>query len=128
VPPQRQERYEKVNVNTILKEYSRQLRHNQTKAEAHLWYYLRAGRLADYKFKRQYVIENFIVDFYCAKTKTAIEIDGDEHYTKEHQEYDETRSKVLNSKRINILRYTNREVICKTDNVLSDIFEALSKH
>ena len=109
--------------SAVITEYAKQLRHNQTKAETFLWQHLRAGRLAEYKFKRQYIIENYIADFYCAQAKLVIEIDGDDHYTEEHQEYDISRSQVMQSKGIQVLRYTNREVICELNRVLEDIYK-----
>lgn len=104
-----------------LDNFAKQLRGNQTKAETLLWQYLRAGRLAEYKFRRQYAIGTYIVDFYCVKAKIAVEIDGDDHYTEEHQIYDAKRSAELSSNKIEVLRYTNREVIYETDRVLEDI-------
>ena len=107
--------------NITLKEYSQKLCHNQTQAENRLWFFLRANRLSFLKFRRQQVIENFIVDFYCAKYKLIIEIDGDEHFTEEHKIYDNERSKILSVKGYKILRYTNREIANWIDTVLEDI-------
>jgi len=55
------------------------LRQNQTNAEKHLWQFLRNRNLADYKFRRQYPIEPYIVDLMCFSHKLIIELDGGHH-------------------------------------------------
>ena len=84
------------------------LRKNMTKPERKLWYeFLKEYQV---KFQRQKTIENFIVDFYCAKAKIVIELDGGGHYTSEQIEYDRERTKVLESHKLKVLRFTNTEV------------------
>ena len=56
------------------------LRNRMTQAEKILWYYLRGRSLKGYKFRRQYGIGQYIVDFYCPAIRLVIEIDGDSHY------------------------------------------------
>lgn len=75
------------------KKKQRELRNNATHAEKILWQYLRAKRLDGLKFRRQYSIDVFVVDFYCPKVKLAIEIDGDSHFEGEAVEYDFDREK-----------------------------------
>ena len=79
--------------NQKLKANSRVLRKNMTKEEAHLWYQF----LCRYspRFRRQYVIGNYIVDFYCHQTKVAVELDGSQHYDPETIEYDKKRTEYL---------------------------------
>ena len=117
-----------MSVKNTLRKYSRQLRHNQTQAENHLWYFLRANRFQALKFKRQKVIGNYIVDFYCAKCKLIIEIDGDEHFTAEHKIYDDERSKILSLSGFKVIRYTNREIIHETKRVLDDILMEIENY
>lgn len=58
---------------------ARRLRKSSTKEENHLWYdFLRTYPV---RFHRQYVIEQYIVDFFCPKAKPVIELDGSQHYT-----------------------------------------------
>jgi len=57
----------------------RKLRQNQTNAEELVWRYLRNRHIPGYKFKRQYSIDHFVIDFYCAELKLAVEIDGASH-------------------------------------------------
>lgn len=101
------------------------LRNNMTKEERHLWYdYLRNYPV---RFTRQKVLANYIADFYCAKAKLAIELDGSQHYTKEGLEKDEERTAFLNKYGIVVLRIPNGNIendfygICKyIDNVVKE--------
>ena len=74
---------------------------------------------ADYKFLRQKPIADFIVDFYCAELRLAIEIDGDSHA--ESREYDVGRTAVLNALGIRVVRYTNDEVMKNLEGVYDDL-------
>jgi len=60
----------------IKKRFARSLRKNQTPAEMKVWKLLRNRRFLGLKFRRQHVVEGFVVDFYCPECKIAIEIDG----------------------------------------------------
>ena len=62
------------------------------------------------KFTRQRIIDNYILDFYCAKIKLAIEIDGSQHYDEVGVIKDKERTTVLNNYGISVLRFTNREI------------------
>ena len=91
--------------NTIL---AKNLRKNATKQEKHLWY----DFLKDYeiKFQRQKTIGEYIVDFYCPSLKLAIEIDGNQHYSKEGLEKDNIRTKEINKQGVQIIRITNNQI------------------
>ena len=65
--------------NDLLLLNAKQLRTHSTDTEQHLWYFLRAKRLSGYKFKRQYIIGRYIVDFICIEAKLVIELDGSQH-------------------------------------------------
>ena len=94
--------------NKNLKLPARELRSNATKQENHLWY----DFLCKFspRFLRQYVINNYILDFYCHKVSLAVELDGSQHYEKEAVEYDEARTEYLNGLGIEVLRFSNRDV------------------
>ena len=81
--------------NQNLKKNAQMLRKNMTKEEAHLWYQF----LCRYplRFRRQYVIGNYIADFYCHQAKLVVELDGSQHYSPEEQEYDRKRTNYLQS-------------------------------
>jgi very-short-patch-repair endonuclease len=94
--------------NKNLKLPVRELRKNATKQENHLWYdFLRNLKP---QFLRQFVLNNFILDFYCHKAALAIEVDGSQHYEKEAMEYDTARTEYLNGLGIEVLRFSNSEI------------------
>ena len=80
-----------------------------TKEEAHLWYQF----LCRYplRFRRQYVIGNYIVDFYCHKAKLVVELDGSQHCSPEEVEYDQRRTVYLESQGLQVLRFSNLDVM-----------------
>ncbi|MBN2402192.1 MAG: DUF559 domain-containing protein [Spirochaetes bacterium] len=69
---------------------------------------LRNRKFLNYKFRRQHVIEGFVVDFYCQKLRLAIEIDGKVH--DRQKEYDEIRQQLIEERGIKFIRITNEEV------------------
>ena len=79
-----------------------------TKEERHLWY----DFLSTYpiRFKRQKVLGNYIVDFYSAKAKIVIELDGAQHQTEEAVKYDEERTKFLEGYGLKIIRIPNNKI------------------
>ncbi len=82
--------------NPDLRKNAQNLRKNMTKEERHLWYdFLKKLPVT---INRQKVIGNYILDFYCAKSKIAIELDGSQHYSEEGKEYDAKRDSFLASK------------------------------
>ena len=87
---------------------ARQLRKNMTAEERTLWYqYLRTYPL---KFYRQRTMGNYIVDFYCAKARLVVEIDGSQHYEDEGLDYDRARTAFLESLGLTVLRVPNNEI------------------
>ncbi len=95
--------------NPSLTGNARSLRKDMTKEERHLWYdYLR-----DYpvRFLRQKVIDDYIVDFYCASAKLIIELDGSQHYEDQGREYDERRTVALQARGLTVIRIPNNELM-----------------
>ena len=84
------------------------LRKNMTPWERKLWY----DFLRDYpvRFQRQKAIGNYIADFYCAKARLVIELDGGAHYTAEQSEKDEMRTKDLESMDLTVVRICNLDI------------------
>jgi len=103
------------------------LRHNTSKAENELWIHLKSKQLLGIKFRRQYSVDSYILDFYSPKLKLAIEVDGASHFTQSGIEYDKTRTNHLESFGIKILRFTNDEVLQNMDVVLSQIYSAIGE-
>ncbi len=106
-----------------LKSRRQLLRNNATKAEQFLWNKLKRRRLKGLKFRRQYSIGPYIVDFYLPSHKLAIEIDGPTHISKLSVEKDQKRTEFLESKGIGLLRFKNNEVYENIDQVLEEIRE-----
>ncbi len=87
---------------------ARMLRREMTKQERHLWYdFLRNYPV---KFYKQRIIENYIVDFYCASAKLVIELDGSQHYMDQGISYDEKRTQYLNKHSLLVLRFSNLDI------------------
>ena len=105
---------------------SQQLRKNQTKEEAKLWYqFLRKYPL---QFRRQYKIGDYIVDFYCHKARIAIELDGSGHYESEQIQKDMQRTECLNQQGVTVLRFTNIDVQRNFYGVCTVIDETVKKY
>ena len=84
------------------------LRRNQTYSEGLLWKLLRSRKLESLKFRQQHPVDNYIVDFYCAKLNLVIEIDGISHLKK--KEYDEHRNAILESFGLKVLHFDDQDV------------------
>ena len=106
-----------------MKSLARSLRSRMTDAERILWYHLRARRLAGFKFRRQLVIEPYIVDFACIEAKLIVEADGGQHGEQENA--DAERTAFLNRSGYRVLRFWNHEILTDTDAVLERIHSAL---
>jgi len=102
-----------------------ELRKNMTVAEKILWQKLRNRNLNNLKFRRQHPVDIFILDFYCHEKKLAIEVDGGIHNQEAQREWDENRTYELNEFGINVLRFTNEEVIDRTKEVMKSIKDFL---
>lgn len=103
----------------------RSLRRKMTKAEIFLWVQLKNKQILGYKFRRQYSVGYFVIDFYCPKLKLALEVDGDSHFTKEAREYDKRREKYIKSFGIRFLRVTNLDVYRNMEGVIDKIIEII---
>lgn len=102
---------------------ARELRDNMTPAETKLWEALRNKQLSGLKFRRQHPVSRYILDFYCFKKKLGIELDGGYHSEKTQQFYDKDRTKNLEELGIQIIRFTNEDVLQDLDRVLNKIRE-----
>ncbi|SMO88050.1 Isoleucyl-tRNA synthetase [Saccharicrinis carchari] len=110
---------------SLLKELADDKRKNQTEAEQLLWEALRGKNLEGYKFRRQHVIDDFIVDFVCLSTKTIIEVDGGYHNKPEIKEADQLRTNILTNLGYKVIRFTNEQVIGDPEEVLKEILKTL---
>lgn len=98
-----------------------------SKAEDFLWQQLRGDKFEGYKFRRQHIIGNFIVDFVCLTKKLVIEVDGSIHQLPENKVSDEERTMWLGMRGYTIIRFTNEEVLFDLDNALNRIKQKLKE-
>ncbi len=104
---------------SLLKDFAKENKKKATNAEVALWSHLRDEQTG-FKFRRQHIIDKYIVDFVCLEKQLIIEVDGAYHAEHEQIEYDKDRSTRLNELGFNVIRFTNEEVI-------TDIEECINK-
>ena len=92
------------------KEKRRRLRNNMPKAETLLWNRIRRKQIANTKFRRQYSVGHFVLDFYSPELKLAIEVDGPTHQGAEAQQRDRDRQSFIETFGIQFLRITNQDI------------------
>ena len=98
---------------------SQRLRREMTKEERTLWYQFL--KTQSFTVNRQKIIGHYILDFYIAKAKLCIELDGSQHYEEVHEKKDEQRDAYLKRKGIKVLRYSNLEICNNFKGVCEDI-------
>ncbi len=104
----------------------KQLRNKLPHAEVVLWSKLK-GKQIGCKFRRQYSIEKFVIDFVCSELKLAIEVDGDSHF-KEGAEYrDMQRQKTIEHYGFTFLRFTNKEISENLDGIIFKIEQRIKE-
>ena len=94
--------------NSSLVPFAKELRNNMTKEERHLWYDFLKGYVP--RFQRQKIVGKYILDFYCAAAKLAVELDGSQHYKPEEAARDNERTAFLNRYDIEVLRISNYDI------------------
>lgn len=110
------------------KQFRKELRNGMTSAEIALWLRLKGRQLYGVKFRRQYGVGPFVLDFYAPALRLEIELDGQHHYTEEGMAYDRQRSDYLwREHAISVLRFENRLVFESTDYVLAQIRHTIEK-
>jgi very-short-patch-repair endonuclease len=100
---------------------SRNLRKKMTRAEFAFWEMVKNKKLFNLKFRRQQIIDGLIVDFYCNEIGLVIEIDGSIHEIDEQKYIDTQRTKILETRKLKVLRFSNDEVINNTDYIIEKI-------
>ena len=95
-------------VDPVKIQRAKELRRQMTPEERMLWQHLRANRLNGVHFRRQQIIDGFIVDFYCHAASLVVELDGGIH--QQQIEYDTERDQVLSARGLKILRIRNEEI------------------
>ena len=110
----------------LLKELQQEHKNNQTETESIMWNCLKGKRLANYKFRRQHIIDEYIVDFVCLAKKLIVEIDGGYHQNPEIVEADLYRTTQLQKLGYEVIRFKNEEVIANIEKVLETIEHKLN--
>jgi very-short-patch-repair endonuclease len=110
--------------NKALKGNAQRLRKTMTDAEILLWSKLRLNQLSGLQFYRQKTIGNYVADFYCAKAKLVIEVDGSQHYTDEGLAEDGSRDTYMRSLGLQVLRFNDADVMRNIEGVVLEILKA----
>jgi very-short-patch-repair endonuclease len=97
------------------------LRSHPTYTEYLLWMQLKSKRMCGYKFRRQYSVDKYILDFYCPKVKLAIEVDGLSHQPEEQKNYDRYRQRYIEKFGIKFIRISDEEIFLDLDKVVEKI-------
>ena len=105
--------------------FARELHKQPTEGEAVLWEQLRRSGLGA-RFRRQHPIDGFILDFYCAESRLAVEVDGASHAGR-REYYDVWRDRVLKASGIRVLRFTESQGRADLDGVVHAIKQALGE-
>src|SRR5262245_54310762 len=106
-------------VDSVKVQRAKELRKEMTPEEKVLWQHLRGNRLHGLHFRRQQIIDGFIVDFYCHAAGLVVEVDGSAH--DDRAEYDTERDQLLTARGLQVVRVTNDEVRAKLSEVLARI-------
>ena len=105
---------------------AKRLRNEPTASEIIFWGLLKQ-HFADYRFKRQHPVSQYIADFYCHKLKLVVEIDGGIHLSKDAIKNDKLRDEFMNSLNLKIIRFTNDEVCKNGEKVVKKLKELIEK-
>jgi very-short-patch-repair endonuclease len=115
----------KNQVPTTLRDFAKEQRSLQTRAEDLFWQQVRAGRFHGYKFKRQVPIAPYIVDFLCSVARVIVELDGPPHDTPEQRAHDRPRDAFLQRQGFQVLRFTNDVMLGNGNLVLDSVRAAI---
>ena len=104
----------------LLKDNAKVNRNNMTEAESAFWSLAKGSGLGE-KCRRQYIIGEYIVDFFFRKSMLIVELDGGYHFTAEQQKEDAIRQSWLEHMGYKVLRFTNEQILFNTESVISKI-------
>lgn len=100
---------------------AKEMRRNATPAELLVWKHVSGKTMQGLKFRRQHPIGGFILDFYCHALKLAIEADGQIHDDATQAEYDKERTQLLHEMEIELVRFSNEQVLKNISSVLNEL-------
>lgn len=101
--------------------FARHLRYQLTECERLLWRQLRNRGLAGFKFRRQHPCPPYVLDFYCAELRLVVELDGGQHFDEAGLSKDRLRTAYLQHHGLEVLRFSNLDVIRNLEGVLAEI-------
>lgn len=104
----------------------RYLRNSMPKAEVLLWCKLKGKQVGGARFRRQYSVGPFVLDFYCPQVKLAIEVDGDSHFLDDGRR-DTDRQRYIEGFGIRFLRFTNTDIYSNLDGVVGHIWHEVAE-
>lgn len=107
--------------STAQREFAKRLRNNLTDCERLLWRHLRNRQLSGFKFRRQHPFPPYVLDFYCAELMLVVELDGGQHYDDIGLEKDRLRTDYLERLGLEVLRFSNLDVLQNLEGVLAEI-------
>lgn len=108
----------------LLREFAKKNKRYPTEAEKMLWEYIRSEQLW-FKFNRQHIVGDYIVDFICLEKGLVIEVDGGYHSEYEQMQRDECRTEHLEDMGLKVIRFSNEEVLNNIEGVLDNIRKEL---
>jgi very-short-patch-repair endonuclease len=110
---------------TSEKEKRQSLRNKMPPAEQLVWARLKGKQVENCKFRRQYSVGAFVIDFYSVEIKLAIEIDGESHFQDGAEIYDRERQSLIESAGVRFVRFTNQQVYEELDAVIESISQMI---
>lgn len=109
------------------KEFRHELRRKATRTEYYFWNFIRRSQVEGLKFRRQFGVGPFIIDFYCPTLRLAVELDGETHESSEAQQYDKARTAFLETLHIKVIRFQNGDVLENIEYVLHGLRQCIKK-
>ena len=110
----------------LLKAHAKCNRNNMTEAESVFWSLVKGSAMGE-RCIRQYVIGDYIVDFFFRRSQLIVEIDGGYHTTEEQQELDAIRTEWLEGQGYHVIRFSNEQVLFDTGQVMERLMNVIRK-
>jgi very-short-patch-repair endonuclease len=104
---------------------AKQLRSDMTRVEFKVWNFLRRQNVLGVRFRAQHPLGTYIADFFSYKIKLVIEIDGNIHDSESQRVHDSERTEVMKKWGIEVIRFTNYQVMNKFDFVQNEIIKVV---
>ena len=108
-------------IKKIKVQLAKEFRKNPTKSEKIMWNALRNRQFLNLKFRRQYLVDGYLIDFYCSELRLAIEVDGPIHSQKGQTENDQARQNIIEKKNIKFFRVKSKAIESNINQVLKEL-------